>query len=310
MSLCHIKLLLTGTDAVSYIRGIIRIEQEWLRQYAKPFRQPFDRWTGGSAEEHIELLERLYILAPHIVPPPELCSPVLWHIDLHGANIFIDSSEQPKITSIIDWQSASILPLYMQATFAAFAQYTGDDVIYEDGLVYPVLRVSLEDAPRSEHARLSLELKLALFQKIYEIRLQTLSPWNYAVHVYPCIEQVRTPVQRASRTWCEGIHRLRQSIFEIICRWDEIAPGMPLPLEVGQDEWERHQASFALQEKYEARIQMLRKELKLASDGWTPDENYEIAQEQSRKFMEEWNEEAEGGPYPFQDGAPSWFVGS
>ncbi len=252
----------------------------------------------------------MYILAPYIVPPAELCSSVLWHIDLHGANIFLDPTDRPKITSIIDWQSASVLPLYVQATLAKFAQYTGDDGIYEYGQVLPILRVPLEESPLAEHARLTLELKQAHFQKMYEIHLRTLSPWNYAVHTYPFIRQVRLPVQRAARTWYEGIHHLRQCIFEILQQWDEITPGVPLPLNIDQDGWERHKATFARHEKYEARVQKLRKELDLDTDGWTSNENYEVAKERSMKLMAEWDEEVEGGPYPFQDGAPSWFGNS
>lgn len=115
---------------------------------------------------------------------------------------------------------------------------------------------------------------------------------------------------RAARTWFEGSHHLRQCIFDIVQQWDGIAPGVPLPLDIDQDEWERHKASFPSRQKYDARVEQLREELSLDPDGWVSNEKYEATKEQSKWLESKWDEDMEGGPYPFQDGAPSWFVNS
>ena len=139
--------LWAGPDALSYIRALIRIEQEWLGRYARSFPPPFDSHSNGSPQSHIDLLEHLHTLAPHIIPD-EFSQGVLWHSDLHAANIFLDSKKDPRIAGIIDWQGMSVLPLYLQAVLADFLVYKGTDVIIHDGLVKPTYRVPLEEAPQ------------------------------------------------------------------------------------------------------------------------------------------------------------------
>ncbi|KAI0682065.1 kinase-like domain-containing protein [Cytidiella melzeri] len=297
-------------DPLSYIRGSIRVEQEWLRRFAPPYKPPFHQWPNGSPQEHVDLLERLYVLLSNMVPPPEICGPVLWHIDLHGGNIVLDSTDPTYINGIIDWQSVSIRPLYMQATFAKFVVYHGEDVILEPGLVHPKLRVPLEESPQAEHARLELELRNARLQKSYEGMMRRFNPWSHAVHAYPFISSVRTPIERAARTWYEGSDHLRECIFQIVQEWDEIAPGVPLPVQVEQAEWDRHKAKYARREKYDTRVKQLQQDLGLDPDGWVSNERFEDVKALNVKLMAGWDEEAEGGPYPFQDGAPSWFVNS
>ncbi|DAA78663.1 TPA_exp: Uncharacterized protein A8136_2448 [Trichophyton benhamiae CBS 112371] len=50
---------------------------------------------------------------------------VLWHGDLHSRNIFVDPEDPSRIVGIIDWQSASACPLFMQVTRPAFLDYNG-----------------------------------------------------------------------------------------------------------------------------------------------------------------------------------------
>ncbi|KAL3491047.1 phosphotransferase enzyme family protein [Aspergillus germanicus] len=50
---------------------------------------------------------------------------VLWHSDLHSQNIFVDPESPGHITGIIDWQSVSAWPLFMQVGRLAFLDYNG-----------------------------------------------------------------------------------------------------------------------------------------------------------------------------------------
>ncbi|KAI0704348.1 hypothetical protein BC835DRAFT_1316816 [Cytidiella melzeri] len=270
------------------------------------------RFTNGRTARHRSTSTFLNACTYCSLPPPEVCEPVLWHIDLHGGNIVLDSTDPTYINGIIDWQSVSIRPLYMQATFAKFVVYDGEDVILEPGLVHLKFRVPLEESPQTEHARLELEPRNARLQKSYEGMMRRFNPWSYAApsHVYPFISSVRTPIERAARTWFEGSDHLRECIFQIIQNWDEIAPGVSLPVEVDQAEWDSHQVAYTRRERYDARVKQLQRCLELDPDGWVSNERFEEVRGQNSKLMAGWDEDAEGGPYPFQDGAPSWFVKS
>jgi Ser/Thr protein kinase RdoA (MazF antagonist) len=66
--------------------------------------------------EMLNLIDRYLQLAPAMVPPQstediDIHSPTLWHPDLHPNNIFVDPASK-KISHVIDWQSASSLPLF------------------------------------------------------------------------------------------------------------------------------------------------------------------------------------------------------
>lgn len=50
---------------------------------------------------------------------------VLWHGDLHTQNIFVDSEDPTRIVGIVDWQSVSTCPLFMQVGRPAFLDYNG-----------------------------------------------------------------------------------------------------------------------------------------------------------------------------------------
>ncbi|KAI0337269.1 hypothetical protein BDW22DRAFT_1340185 [Trametopsis cervina] len=294
-------------DAAAYLRGLIHIEQMWLRQCAKPYPRPFDQWMEGSVETHIDLLERLYVLAPYIIPPPEICTPVLWHTDLHAANIFVSPEETAEISSIIDWQSISVVPLYMQANFVKYARYNGQDV---DMSGTAKLRAPIESWPPGERPRLKKEMRQALIHQYYQTLVKQSSRWNYAVHLYPFLHHIRASTLYAARTWYQGPENIRESLFQIASAWDKMAPGVPFPLKIDEAEMERHVVAYARREKYSSRVEELRRLMNMEADGWVSDEDFETAKAMNDKLKASWDAEVEGGPYPFQDGAPSWFVGS
>jgi Ser/Thr protein kinase RdoA (MazF antagonist) len=78
-------------------------------------------------EEVLDLLERYLKLSPAMVPPlgdVNTHSPTLWHPDLHLDNVFVDPASR-HITSIIDWQSATVMPLFYQSSVPRMFQYPG-----------------------------------------------------------------------------------------------------------------------------------------------------------------------------------------
>jgi len=61
-----------------------------------------------------ESLEKYLHVAPHLTPRnPELTSPVLRHPDVQPKNIFI--SQDYRVTGLIDWQHAVVLPMLLDA---------------------------------------------------------------------------------------------------------------------------------------------------------------------------------------------------
>lgn len=69
-----------------------------------------------------------YIKIAQYLPPhkdPSVSAPVLWHFDLHDGNIFVHPEQPTQITCIIDWQYASVRPLFRHAGHPAFLDFPG-----------------------------------------------------------------------------------------------------------------------------------------------------------------------------------------
>lgn len=105
-------------------------ELAWLRAYGRP-RFPFERayrestnYRLSDPSEHIALLEFYLKIAPELLPPDEFLRPVLRHPDLQPNNIFV--SDDFDIVGLIDWQHASVLPVFLAAGIPKFFQNYDD----------------------------------------------------------------------------------------------------------------------------------------------------------------------------------------
>ncbi|PWY66750.1 phosphotransferase enzyme family protein [Aspergillus heteromorphus CBS 117.55] len=79
-----------------------------------------------SLSKKLTALENYLKVAPHVLPENKAThASVLWHGDLHSHNIFVDPEDPGRIVGIIDWQSVSACPLFMQVGRPAFLDYNG-----------------------------------------------------------------------------------------------------------------------------------------------------------------------------------------
>lgn len=106
----------------SYFTAVAKREIAWITSYAKQ-----DAHSDMSQSKlHIELLERLIVVLPYIIPKQEdILSPTLWHTYLHRGNIFVDSTQISRISGIIDWQGVWLAHFLRQARFASALNAAG-----------------------------------------------------------------------------------------------------------------------------------------------------------------------------------------
>lgn len=109
---------------------ILHAVQEWCNleedQLSTSLSEP-----KCTPQTFAELFQSLSSLIPHFKIPQAYSSLVLHHPDLALRNIFFDkeslSSDQPKITGVIDWGGAQILPLMLTAQYPDDLMTTADD---------------------------------------------------------------------------------------------------------------------------------------------------------------------------------------
>ena len=81
----------------------------------------------NSPNDQILLLHKFLKVCPYLPPTdPEIMTSNLWHTDLKSEDIFNESS---RITSIIDWQSVWVGPLFLQARHPRLVNYQGEMVL-------------------------------------------------------------------------------------------------------------------------------------------------------------------------------------
>jgi aminoglycoside phosphotransferase (APT) family kinase protein len=100
------------------VRATISIQQKWLKQFAR--ERSIDDIASRSIlntspDFHIHLLDQLLAVIAHVLPPEPMSFPVLWHTNLHGANILIKQEGKPDMVRVMDWKGMSVAPLFMQS---------------------------------------------------------------------------------------------------------------------------------------------------------------------------------------------------
>jgi hypothetical protein len=297
---------------MSFLRAFINIQQMWLKEFARPrsVNEVMSRSTlDTSPDFHICLLDQLLAVIPHVLPPDLISFPVLWHTDLHAGNIMVKPEDQPDMVGVLDWQGMSVAPLFMQSVFAKFVRYTGDDrIVIPPGLKMPSLPPDFEQYPEDQKADLKHHRRMAILHKCYESAIIYNSPYQHAVHEYPHMEHVMPPLYSASRTWYEGAHHLLQYLIEIQKNWDDIAPGIPFPCRLDKEDMQQHQREYARLKAYDDVVCRLAKELKVEGDGWVSNERYEEVKGKCDELQRHWDVNGNGGLFPFQNGAPSWYL--
>lgn len=94
-----------GKSVAAYGRALAYREIQRLRNQLS---------TRPYIEDDIALLKRTADIIEKL-PLEKISQPALWHTDLHMGNIFVSESEPSQIVCLIDWQSISISPLFLQA---------------------------------------------------------------------------------------------------------------------------------------------------------------------------------------------------
>ncbi|KAG2357776.1 hypothetical protein BDR07DRAFT_1490299 [Suillus spraguei] len=87
-----------------------------------------------TPENFSELFQLLSSLIPHFIPPPSYVPLVLHHPNLALRNIFFNPIDDSKITGLIDWGGAQILPLMVTAKFPDDLHSTGWDPCEKPGI--------------------------------------------------------------------------------------------------------------------------------------------------------------------------------
>lgn len=176
----------------------------------------------STAQDHVSTLDTTTKLLPSLMkyaPLQERSTPTLWHTDLHMGNIFVSQEDHTRIVGLIDWQSTSISPLFLQARWPVFLMPPEG---YCEGAELPKLPANFEELDANEKEIALFEKDRATCAKAYEVATYLNNHDAYTAR-WDIPEQLRELFSRIGDTWDDGIIPLRTSLIQIYESWEQTA---------------------------------------------------------------------------------------
>lgn len=217
-------------------------------------------------QEHLHLLESGRAVIKKMSEEPRIrtaATPTLFHPDLHKRNIFVSDDDPAVITGIIDWQSASIEPVFWYA----------DEV---PDFARPVTQPSHKD---------QLEPNSELCAKAFDVCTQFLTPKLSDPRLTD--ENLFRPFRYCYRTFKDGAVAFRHELIETSQRWKELglADSCPFPIPA-PDELVVHQKEYRTFVAAQDLKHNLSSLLNTASDGWVPPEDWEATESAHKQLFD------------------------
>ena len=211
----HLANNVSGDSIAGYAEAIGRNEMQWAISHARP-RINYHRSMEcpETSEDYIALLKRYMALTPYLAPSSiaEQTNKIS-HPDLHLDNIFVDPGNY-RITSIIDWQQATVSPAFLQRAYPQMLE----------------LSASPCPAHKMEEEKMLLGHYYDAIKKNDSIRRQILND--------PLHELKTDPISLVPACWeREDLFSLRNSLIKLIAHWAEIKHKQEsCPVDFGDEE--------------------------------------------------------------------------
>ncbi|KAG5349713.1 hypothetical protein C0989_002211 [Termitomyces sp. Mn162] len=232
-----IKILDKSPEEV--LAAVAYKELAYLKQFGRPLL-PFQRerresygHKEQSPSDHIENLHRYLLIAPLLVPKNSaLHNFRIRHPDLQPSKVIVSTSSDSnelKIVSLLDWQHASILPLFLLAGIPGRLQNYDDPV--SQALVHPSLPANIDELDESEqsHAMQLYHRRLVHFHyvknteeynKLHDDAMSDL----VCMLIYRLCEQAGAP-------WEGETHALKSLLIEATEIWGRLTgKDVPCPI--------------------------------------------------------------------------------
>ncbi|KAE9368100.1 phosphotransferase family protein [Stipitochalara longipes BDJ] len=295
------------------LRAVGEREIMWLRKFGEMRypREPLYREFYGrqkvDPEVQINHLSDYLKVAPHLVPKEEqLNVPTIRHPDLSPSNIFV--SDSGDITGIIDWQHATVLPIFLQAKIPKHFQNYGDDD--SENFRPPELPenfAAMTDDDKETAMEIFRRQQVHYFYIGYTSRLN--KPHFHAMGKYNLVLRNKL-YDTACRPWEGDNTSLKAELIRIMEHWPEIAsPEDSPPVNYSPAEVEDCLDRDAKQRDADDQMQALRDSIGVNIDGWLPNEEFESAREKANLMKSSMAETADTEEerkeftelWPFQD---------
>lgn len=248
-------------------------------------KQDSHLFPRGTASEQISLLETTARLMKVLESHPPLARsarPVLWHTDLHMGNIFVSDEDPSQILSLIDWQSVSVLPMFLQVRWSVFLKPPQN---YPTGFVKPKLADDFDQLDPEEKQLAMHEWKQATRAKAYEVSSHINN--KDASRAMDLARVFQELFVRCGETWEEGIVPLRACLVEIFQTWEELGLPCDCPFTFSDDQIQTHELEFKAYREWHDVQEFAREYLDTDAEGWiSPEIDFDKKLEQNKALFD------------------------
>ena len=208
--------------------------------------------------------------------------PVLWHKDLHMGNIFVSEKDPTEIVGLIDWQSTTIAPLFLQARFPIFLEPPEG---YQRGLHLPKLPENFEELDADDKDIATEENVRALNSKAYEVSTCRQNDDTFvALRVPPALREL---FLCCGDTADHGIVPLRECLVDLCRDWGRLGTGTECPYVFTDEEISTHAQELADHNEWYEVQDLVRKALQTDDDGWiSPEVDWDAKKARNKALFE------------------------
>lgn len=205
--------------------------------------------------------------------------PGLFHPDLHKRNIFVDPADPTKITALIDWQAASLDPIFFSA--GDTPDLCASPESFEDVLDHFEIQKS-----EKSRERVRIEKDVELCIKTWEVGLKGWAPKLHAARMLD--KDLVHPFRYCYSSWRDSSAALRDGLVNLSRRWTGLGlPGL-CPYQPSKEELAEHTKQLDDLAAAEKLKDFLVRAINCNEDGWVPIDACNVAKEARAAAFEQW----------------------
>ncbi|KAF5376644.1 hypothetical protein D9615_007875 [Tricholomella constricta] len=272
-------------DAASVLVTGATKELAYLNQFGSPrapyqrFRREYYEYKKQPPSDHAKNLRRYLRLAPSLVPDDgSLTAFCIRHPDLTDSNLKVSTdSSGLHILSLLDWQHAAVLPLFLHAGMPDVIQNEEDEV--SRSMVKPKLPDDFDKLPEEEQEWEREVLRRRLVHYHYNLSTATYNRMHHAGLVYPLNTFRRRIFNHATAAWEGETINLLYALIDMVDGWADFAKDgtTPCPVVFTEDEKATAEELYQALGNADRGESMLRDNLGYGGDTWVPVAHYEKA---------------------------------
>ena len=250
----------------------------------RAFSFPTDTASDVSIAALSGMLEVLCMVIPHIVPhSTDQRLPLLWHKDLHLGNIFVSS--EGHVTSIIDWQDANTLPLFLEARVPQFIEVEHKSLLLE-------LPENFSEISEPSKTEVWERFRQSMLMQYYLADLRENVPELAAVlddeQLAPIRKQVE-PFAQISYGQDVDALLLRETLLRIQRHWSgfvrDTNAAPRCPINIDGDELDKHQKDGRRYNEFQDLLKS--RNITVAEEGWVPIDDFGKRKDDLRNVIKE-----------------------